>query len=341
MPTFDSLRSEYAALWSRMAILPERAAAVDAAANKLIARKARYRAVAEQTGVPWFVIAVLHERESSADFTTHLHNGDPLSARTRLLPAGRPARGQPPFTWEESAIDALTMHDLHQVAGWSIERIAYECVRYNGSGYRNHAVPSAYLWSFSNLYRGGKYVADGVWSPTAQDKQCGCMPLIARLAEFDGSVRFGAGLPRAAAPASGDDDLAARIVRAMDAAGHRVDRGPGELNIVYVEGLNADGTANDNAPNRFNDLRCVIGFADSVSRPSAFFTSAFTRVCNATTRESRDPGAQLSEPSAPGACPGPDPGSRLGATARSRASSTQEESAPAGTRVPKLLGKWE
>ena len=269
MPSFDSLRSEYATLWSRMAILPAKAAALDAAANKLVANKSRYQSVAEKTGVPWFVIAVLHERESSADFSTHLHNGDPLAARTVQVPAGRPARGRPPFTWEESAVDALELHDLHRVTDWSIERIAFECERYNGWGYRNHAVPSAYLWSFSTIYRGGKYVADGKWDADYKDKQCGTMPLIARMAELDGSVRLpsvGAGLkPAPTASAAGpltDDALAAAIVRAMETAGHRVDRAPGELNIVYVEGLDPDGRANDNAPNRFNDLRCVIGFED-------------------------------------------------------------------------------
>jgi hypothetical protein len=56
------------------------------------------------------------------------------------------------------------------------------------------------------------------------------------------------------------DDLAARIIAAMEARGHRVDKGPGELNIVYVEGMNPDGSVNDNKPNVFNDLRAVIRF---------------------------------------------------------------------------------
>jgi lysozyme family protein len=56
------------------------------------------------------------------------------------------------------------------------------------------------------------------------------------------------------------DDLAARVIAAMEARGHRVDKGPGELNIVYVEGINPDGSVNDNRPNVFNDLRTVIGF---------------------------------------------------------------------------------
>ena len=56
--------------------------------------------------------------------------------------------------------------------------------------------------------------------------------------------------------------LAAKIVRAMQRAGHALDTAPGEVNIVYVEGLNPDGTANDNSPNAFKDLRTVLSFVD-------------------------------------------------------------------------------
>jgi hypothetical protein len=56
------------------------------------------------------------------------------------------------------------------------------------------------------------------------------------------------------------NDLAGRIVRAMHSHGYRIDIGAGEVNIVYVEGLNVDGTPNDDAPNVFNDARFVIRF---------------------------------------------------------------------------------
>ena len=193
--TFDAYRPEYATDWQQMVISPDRQASVQSIASKLLRYKSRYQVVEAQTGVPWYVIAVLHQRESDADFTTHLHNGDPLTARTVHVPAGRPRTGSPPFTWEESAVDALTMEGLDEVTNWPTERIAYECEKYNGWGYRKHGVPSAYLWSFSNIYRGGKYVADGVWSASAQDQQCGVMPLIAQLAALDPSIRLDGAVP--------------------------------------------------------------------------------------------------------------------------------------------------
>jgi len=57
-----------------------------------------------------------------------------------------------------------------------------------------------------------------------------------------------------------EDELASKIIDAMRARRYQIDSDEGHLNIVYVEGMNVDGTANDNAPNQFNDLRAVIRF---------------------------------------------------------------------------------
>lgn len=178
-------RAGYASDWKRMSIEADKVAAVDAIARRCMANKARYQAAGAKTGVPWFVIAALHDRESSGDFSTQLAQGDPLNRVSTHVPSGR----GPFASWEDGAYDALvTLKDLNSIRDWPIERIAYECERYNGWGYRNHGIPSAYVWSFSNIYRGGKYIADGVWSATAMDKQCGTLPLIKRIAELDQSV---------------------------------------------------------------------------------------------------------------------------------------------------------
>ena len=52
----------------------------------------------------------------------------------------------------------------------------------------------------------------------------------------------------------------------MERKGYQVDRGPGEVNIVYVEGMNPDGTANADEANKWNDLRLVIRFEGGVPR---------------------------------------------------------------------------
>ena len=66
--------------------------------------------------------------------------------------------------------------------------------------------------------------------------------------------------PSSSPPTERPLDLAAAIVAAMRREGYVVDTPPGEINIVYVEGLNEDGKVNDDAADKWNDLRVVIGF---------------------------------------------------------------------------------
>jgi lysozyme family protein len=181
----ESLGLEYQRLFDTCQIRPERRAEIDAAATKIIAGKARYAAVGKQLSVPWFVIGVVHSLEANSDFARHLHNGDPLTARTVQVPKGRPPTGQPPFTWEASAMDALTFDKSAQWTDWSVPGILYKWESYNGLGYRKFhpEVLSPYLWSFTNHYTRGKYVADGTFSPTAVSKQTGAAALLRRLAE--------------------------------------------------------------------------------------------------------------------------------------------------------------
>ena len=46
----------------------------------------------------------------------------------------------------------------------------------------------------------------------------------------------------------------------MERKGYQIDRGQNEINIVYVEGINPDGTPNDHEENKWNDLRLLIRF---------------------------------------------------------------------------------
>lgn len=197
MPTFADLKSEYENLWAKMKIRPERAAVVDGIARKLARHKARYQAVERATGVPWFVIAALHNRESDADFDTYLGNGEPLDRMTRLVPKGRGPFG----TWEQGAIDALRIDGLDKFAAsggaeWTPARACYEIEKFNGFGYRTHHpdVKSPYLWSFTNHYTSGKYVADGHFDEDAVDRQCGALPVLKRIMEIEGANLAGKNL---------------------------------------------------------------------------------------------------------------------------------------------------
>lgn len=188
MPTVTltpALRQEYDRLFNNCTIRPERIQEVERIAGLIATARTRYSAVADRLGIPWYFVGIVHNMESSLDFTRHLHNGDPLTARTVNVPAGRPTNGSPPFTWEVSATDALAMKSLGPNTDWSLSGILYQLERYNGFGYRlqHPNVLSPYLWSYSVHYTTGKYVADGTWSDTATSKQCGAAVILRRMAE--------------------------------------------------------------------------------------------------------------------------------------------------------------
>jgi lysozyme family protein len=191
VPFSQALKKEYETLFNTCVIKPEGAVEAQRIVDKLLSNSQPYRDVGTALGIPWFFIAVIHNMESSLNFKAHLHNGDPLTARTIQEPKGRPKSGQPPFTWQESATDALTLKGLSSATDWSLAGTLYQLERYNGFGYRlyhPHAL-SPYLWCYSNHYTSGKYVKDGVWSDTAASKQCGTAVLLRRLAEI-GQIEF-------------------------------------------------------------------------------------------------------------------------------------------------------
>lgn len=185
-PTFAALRAEYAALWRDMALDPARLPALTSVCLRMLASLPAYRSVETLTGVPAAVVAVIHIRESDGDFSSHLHNGDSLNARTVHVPAGRPLNGEPPFSWTTSAVDALRMQHLDEIpwTQWTVERAAYVLELYNGLGYRNKGLRSPYLWGATNQQQPGKYVRDGVFDPTVMDVQLGAMALLKRLWEL-------------------------------------------------------------------------------------------------------------------------------------------------------------
>lgn len=60
------------------------------------------------------------------------------------------------------------------------------------------------------------------------------------------------------------NDFAGSIVKYMIMKKYHISIRSKEYNIVYVEGVNADGTLNNDAPNKFNDRRIVIEIDDGI-----------------------------------------------------------------------------
>ena len=178
----SAIQDSLAATFASAKINPSRQREVSRVVDRIIAGRARYEGVEKTTGVPWWVIACIHNMEASLSFSKHLHNGDPLTARTRNVPANRPSVGKPPFSWEESAIDALRYDKLTDNSNWTIGVVLDLFERFNGLGYRKRKVASPYLWSFTNKYVKGKYTSDGIYSSTAVSQQVGIAAILIELA---------------------------------------------------------------------------------------------------------------------------------------------------------------
>lgn len=162
-------------------------------AKSLVAAKPRYQTVEAKTGVPWFVIAVIHERESGQNWFASLAQGDPWNRASVHVPAGRG-----PFkSWEEAAIDALAdcAPYLARNRDWSIGGTLTKLEEYNGLGYAARGVPSPYVWSGTDQYKSGKYVRDGVYDSAAVDSQPGCAGLLLAIMALDRTISFDGKMP--------------------------------------------------------------------------------------------------------------------------------------------------
>lgn len=194
-PTFESLKDEYARLFAEAKIVPHWKDEAYGAAQAIIDARPVLEEVAQITGVPWQVLGVLQMMEAGVyrakngvwklNLSGHLHNGDPLTARTVQIPKGRPPTGKPPFSWKESAIDAVKYDGLDREEEWTTEKLLYRAEGYNGWGYRWHYphVLSPYLWSGTFHYKRGKYVSDGKFSPSAISGQIGIAPVMKAMEE--------------------------------------------------------------------------------------------------------------------------------------------------------------
>lgn len=164
----------------RQKYLPE----LEVVKKRILEGKARYEGVAATlgNGIHWWFIGITHFMEAGAkypnQFKFHLHCGDPLTARTFHVPKGRP-KADPaagvgnPYTWEESALDAIRYMGYDKITDWSIENCLVLFEKFNGLGYKKRKVPNPYLWSYTTQYEKGKYVLDGKFDPNSVSKQPG------------------------------------------------------------------------------------------------------------------------------------------------------------------------
>lgn len=161
--------------------------------------KARYEEITKATNVPWQAIAVTHEREASQRFDRQLGQGDPLGKVSTHVPKGRGPffnhPNDPPLqdAFYRGAVDALencAPYAAHWT-DWSPGGMMTLLEKYNGLGYAARGRPSPYIWSGTDQYERGKFVADGVYDPNHVDQQLGCAGLIKAMMEIDPTIKFG------------------------------------------------------------------------------------------------------------------------------------------------------
>ena len=159
-------------------------------ATRLVAAaaKARYQGVSAKTRVPWFIIAVIHEREASQRWNANIAQGDPFDRVSTHVPKGR----GPFASWEDAAFDALVNCDPKAAKwqDWSPGGALTLLELYNGLGYYFRGLPSPYNWASTNQYARGKFVRDGVFDPNFVDPQLGCAALLFRMKAIDASINL-------------------------------------------------------------------------------------------------------------------------------------------------------
>ncbi len=180
--TAAGLRETYSREIAQAELKPSWVGAYERACAYILRNRDKYEPVTKATGVPWQLVAALHWREASGSFSGVLHNGDKIIGTGRKT--YRVPKGRGPFsTWTEAAIDAIRIKKSVFPPAWDMEGVAWFAETFNGMGYRNKGRVSPYLWSGTTLYKGGKYVSDGVYSSSAVDQQLGVMPLYQMLLE--------------------------------------------------------------------------------------------------------------------------------------------------------------
>jgi lysozyme family protein len=178
---FEQLKPEYTSLLAHMQIT--KVAAIDATAKRLIKfiDGGNYKAGCDLTGVPQIVAAASFEREASSNFKLNPAQGWPLNSRSKDVPYNGPFG-----SWTAAQLAAYKIDGLDQIGApnWSWERACYEEELFNGFGYRNHGVPSPYLFGGTNIQKPGKYDADSKYDPNEMDTQLGVIPMMLRMVEL-------------------------------------------------------------------------------------------------------------------------------------------------------------
>lgn len=186
MPTFGALQAGYQR--DLLAYRTTDPAQVSDTARRIIKGKSRFMPVQEKLGIPAVWMMASFEREASSNFNLSPAQGDPWRRKSVNEP-----RGLGPYSsWEESALEAYRYDKINNLPPemWTWAFGCYKGEGFNGFGFRNHGVHSAYLWAGTNLYTIGMYVSDGSWRAGVKDPRVGIVPVMRMLNSMDPTLHF-------------------------------------------------------------------------------------------------------------------------------------------------------
>lgn len=201
----SELSAQHNRRWAIAKMNPDKVGLFAQVARRLAApaAKKQYQEIEKDTGVPWFVIAVIHERESSQRWDRSIAQGDPWNKPSVHVPTGR----GPFASFRAAAYDALVncAPRAARWTDWSIGGALCLLEQYNGLGYANGPysrlpdgskvhyppMPSPYVWGGTNIQAKGKYVRDGVFDINTMDGQLGVAGLLMAMQLIDNSILFG------------------------------------------------------------------------------------------------------------------------------------------------------
>lgn len=163
-------------------------------AKRAISHKVEYQAISEtiknQTGkfVPWWFIPLVHERECVRgvdNWTCNIGQGTPFNQKSHIKPYNGPFS-----SFRAAAVAALVNEAPHAAnnTNWSGGGVMTISEQYNGTGYARKGLPSPYVWSGTNQYVKGKYVADGKFNAEKVDTQLGVAISLKAMMELDPSI---------------------------------------------------------------------------------------------------------------------------------------------------------
>src|SRR6266550_7050328 len=146
-PIYRNKWPVYAAQWDAMEIKSSAVPKLAGFVKRALAGKPQYLLVEHDTYVPWWMVAIIAERESDQDFSRSLAQGDRWDRRSTNEPISGPFR-----SWHDAAVWSLHHEGMDAVKDWRLEKAMYYWEKDNGWGYYYHGqMPSPYIWGGTSI----------------------------------------------------------------------------------------------------------------------------------------------------------------------------------------------